>query len=77
MTMKFKLFETCSEKINNIHGFDRKRELIIFKSDVNNLKDLTRLYGPATSCVEISKLGYSLNGYYLVEGKKHIKKKSS
>ncbi len=28
----------------------------------------TRFYGPANSCVEIAKLGYTLNGYYLVKG---------
>lgn len=32
-----------------------------------------RFYGPANSCVEISKLGYTLNGYYLVKGKNQIK----
>lgn len=27
-------------------------------------------YGPATSCDELGKIGYTLNGYYLVNGKK-------
>jgi len=33
----------------------------------------TRFYGPASNCVEISKLGYTLNGYYLVKGKNQTK----
>ncbi len=32
-----------------------------------NITD-TRFYGPANSCAEIAKLGYTLNGYYLVKG---------
>ena len=32
-----------------------------------NITD-NRFYGPANSCVEIAKLGYTLNGYYLVKG---------
>ncbi len=31
-------------------------------------------YGPTASCVEISKLCYTLNGYYLVNGKNQTKK---
>ena len=27
----------------------------------------TRFYGPATSCEELGKLGYTLNGLYLVD----------
>lgn len=27
-----------------------------------------RFYGPPTSCNELGKLGYTLNGYYLVNG---------
>ena len=29
-----------------------------------------RFYGPATGCDELGKLGYTLNGYYLVNGKR-------
>ena len=29
-----------------------------------------RFYGPARNCTELSKLGYTLNGYYLVIGDK-------
>jgi len=29
----------------------------------------TRFYGPARNCNELGKLGYALNGYYLVKGK--------
>jgi len=54
-----------------------KRYLIIFiyvfsKKEKNGTEHQTiidkRFYGPASSCVEISKLGYTLNGYYLVRG---------
>ena len=27
-----------------------------------------RFYGPASDCNELGKLGYTLNGYYLVKG---------
>jgi len=27
-----------------------------------------RFYGPATGCNDLGKLGYTLNGYYLVHG---------
>ena len=30
----------------------------------------TRFYGPASNCKELGKLGYTLNGYYLVNGSK-------
>ena len=30
---------------------------------------LKAFYGPPTSCEELGKLGYTLNGYYLVKGK--------
>ena len=29
----------------------------------------TRFYGPASNCNELGRLGYTLNGYYLVKGK--------
>jgi len=29
---------------------------------------LNRFYGPATGCLELAKLGYTLNGFYLVNG---------
>jgi len=28
-----------------------------------------KLYGPPTSCEELQKLGYTLNGYYLIKCK--------
>ena len=34
----------------------------------------TRFYGPATSCEELGKLGYTLNGLYLVDCKDKSKK---
>ena len=32
-----------------------------------NITD-TRFYGPASNCDELAKLGYTLNGYYWVDG---------
>ena len=29
----------------------------------------TRFFGPASNCNELGKLGFTLNGYYLVKGK--------
>lgn len=34
----------------------------------------TRFFGPATSCEEMGKLGYTLNGLYLVNGKRELSK---
>ena len=28
----------------------------------------SRFYGPARNCEELGKIGYTLNGYYLVKG---------
>ena len=38
---------------------------------MENEKDAvdTRFYGPASNCDELGKLGFTLNGYYLVKGK--------
>ena len=35
------------------------------KNEAEN-KDLMQFYGPATNCNELALLGYTLNGYYLV-----------
>jgi len=44
------------------------------KNDTGNqdVKD-KRFYGPASNCFDISKFGYTLNGYYLVKGKNQTK----
>ncbi len=34
-------------------------------------------YGPATGCNDLGKLGYTLNGYYLVHGKEKQSSDSS
>ena len=31
-------------------------------------EDFNRFYGPAKSCEELSKIGYTRNGFYLVKG---------
>jgi len=40
------------------------------KNKTNNLslKDTKRFYGPPASCDDLQKLGYTLNGFYLVNG---------
>ncbi len=35
----------------------------------NENQDDRQFYGPAKSCNELGNLGYTLNGYYLVNGK--------
>ena len=49
--------------------------LIIFSKKEKNVTRASqeKFYGPASSCLEISKLGYTLNGYYLVKGKNQTK----
>jgi len=32
-------------------------------------EDIKRFYGPAKSCEELLKIGYTRNGFYLVKGK--------
>ena len=38
------------------------------KTGIRNAAE-SRFYGPATSCDELGKLGYTLNGLYLVDCK--------
>jgi len=38
------------------------------KSTFNLNEEDVSFYGPPTSCFELGKLGYTLNGYYLVKG---------
>ena len=35
-------------------------------------EETKRFYGPPTSCDELNKLGYTLNGYYLIKGKETL-----
>jgi len=36
-----------------------------------------RFYGPATGCSDLGRLGYTLNGYYLVQEKENKSTNSS
>jgi len=46
------------------------RNVLYFNSgEPKNETDEARFYGPATSCEELGKLGYTLNGLYLVDCK--------
>ena len=47
-------------KIINIYSGKEKNE---------TEKEGMRFYGPATSCEELLKIGYTRNGFYLVKGK--------
>jgi len=38
------------------------------KSISNLDEDDASFYGPPTSCFDLGKLGYTLNGYYLIKG---------
>jgi len=41
------------------------------KNDTEEEENVPKpFYGPASNCVDLSKLGYTLNGYYLVNGSK-------
>ncbi len=42
------------------------------ETENENITD-TRFYGPASNCDELAKLGYTLNGYYWVDGYKDQK----
>ncbi len=45
-----------------------------FKDKTNNDEEnMIRFYGPPSSCKELGKLGYTLNGYYLVENNENGK----
>jgi len=37
-------------------------------TDEDRSSTISRFYGPATGCLELGKLGYTLNGLYLVNG---------
>jgi len=40
------------------------------KNETEEENVLKPFYGPPSNCVELAKLGYTLNGYYLVNGSK-------
>lgn len=40
------------------------------KSEFEEGSTPKRFYGPPTNCAELQKLGHTLNGYYLIKGKK-------
>jgi len=48
--------------------------LYLNSGEPKNETDEARFYGPATSCEELGKLGYTLNGLYLVDCKDISKK---
>jgi len=41
------------------------------KNDTEEGNVPQQFYGPPNNCVDLSKLGYTLNGYYLVNGSKN------
>jgi len=38
------------------------------KTDVSENSTTERFYGPARTCMELLKIGYTRNGFYLVKG---------
>ncbi len=54
-----------SFKIKIINYNSGKKENKTEKEDMAS----TRFHGPATSCEELLKIGYTRNGFYLVKGK--------
>jgi len=44
------------------------------KNNTGNDETETHFYGPATTCEELAKLGYTLNGLYLVDCKDKSKR---
>jgi len=50
--------------INQIHR--KKEEIINIGEGVTD----TQFYGPATNCDELKKIGYTLNGHYLLKSNK-------
>ena len=58
--------------------FLSKKYYIIFyensgkeKNDTEGEENVTKpFYGPPSNCTDLAKLGYTLNGYYLVNGSK-------
>jgi len=41
------------------------------KNDTEGEENVTKpFYGPPSNCTDLAKLGYTLNGYYLVNGSK-------
>lgn len=48
----------------SLHGHSGKEKN---KTD-DDPNSINRFYGPATGCLELTKLGYTLNGFYFVTG---------
>ncbi len=40
------------------------------KNDAEDENVAKSFYGPPSNCIELAKLGYTLNGYYLANGSK-------
>ena len=53
-----------------MHNF--KKYIYYYRGQEKNKtekEDVNRFYGPAKSCEELLKIGYTRNGFYLVKGK--------
>jgi len=54
-----------------INSYNLLGLLILYSIDENSKKEEKHIskpfYGPPTNCIELGKLGYTLNGYYLVK----------
>ena len=66
----FKRIKDYCYKFNKVSN---NMNLLLYSGKQKNASEeesmTKRFYGPPTSCEELQKLGYTLNGYYLIKGK--------
>jgi len=56
--------------VNSVNNYYKLLNLLKYRHPENKFSGdnkNARFYGPARSCKDLEKLGYSLNGYYLVQ----------
>lgn len=53
-------------KIRQIKPHPRSQNFLVPEPEEDNITET--FYGPSTGCIELGKLGYTLNGYYLLNG---------
>ncbi len=61
------LMEQGAEYIRNKRPARLLPLQLLYGERKNETDEIPRFYGPPTNCTELSQLGYTLNGYYLVK----------
>ena len=69
------IFESVTAVFNSSSGIDRSKrparllplQLLFGRNRTDDIPSPPRFYGPPTNCTELAKLGYTLNGYYVVK----------